>query len=389
MTLRPWFILLALGLARISFGYQFQTVATLAPELMPRFGLSYSELGAMIGAYMLMGAFVSLPFGMLARRFGDRVVLGGGLALMVAGALVGVWDDDPGGITLGRGIAGFGAVAMIVLQNKIIADWFTGRRFMIAIGVSVSAYPIGVGLAQLVLPPLAHGAGVRVALASDAVLAAISLLLFLASHRPSPHVAPATSRFSWPSARECLLLAIAGCTWTAYTAGYAGYNSYIPSMLSLRGDSLAQIGLVMTIATWGNVVPIMFGGGLAARFGALRILVTGTVILVIGMAGSALAGHVVLWAVLVGVLGSIQPGIIMAVGTLSARPENRAVGMALFYAIYYAGGAVGPAVCGWLADQYGKPEGGVLAAAGLSALVIPLFLLHRALADHARMLPRP
>ena len=138
MTLRPWFILLALGLARISFGYQFQTVATLAPELMPRFGLTYSELGAMIGAYMLMGAFVSLPFGMLARRFGDRVVLGGGLALMVAGALVGVWDDDPGGITLGRGIAGFGAVAMIVLQNKVIADWFTGRRFMIAIGVSVS-----------------------------------------------------------------------------------------------------------------------------------------------------------------------------------------------------------------------------------------------------------
>ena len=33
-------------------------------------------------------------------------------------------------------------------------------------------------------------------------------------------------------------------------------------MLAARGDSLAQIGLVMTIATWGNVVPIMFGGGL-------------------------------------------------------------------------------------------------------------------------------
>ena len=43
------------------------------------------------------------------------------------------------------------------------------------------------------------------------------------------------------------------------------------------------------------------------------------------MVGSALAGWIVFWAVLVGILGSIQPGIIMAVGTLSARAENRAV----------------------------------------------------------------
>ena len=60
MSSRSWFILAALALARISFGYQFQTVATLAPDLVPRFGLSYSELGAMIGAYMLMGAFAGV-----------------------------------------------------------------------------------------------------------------------------------------------------------------------------------------------------------------------------------------------------------------------------------------------------------------------------------------
>lgn len=389
MTARSWFILAALALARISFGYQFQTVATLAPDLVPRFGLSYSELGAMIGAYMLMGAFAALPLGMLARRIGDRIVLGGGLALMVAGAVVGVWDDDPAGIALGRMIGGFGAVAMIVLQNKVIADWFTGKRFMIAISVSVCSYPIGVGLAQLVLPLIAGAHGVRVALASDAVLAAVSLVLFLGSFRPSPLVAGVSTRFSLPGPRECLLLGIAGCTWTAYTAGYAAFASYVPSMLTLRGDSLAMVGLVMTIATWGNVPATMFGGGLAANYGALRILLIGTVALLVGMVGMALTGMPVFWAVLVGILGSIQPGIIMAVGTLSARPENRAVGMALFYSLYYAGGAVGPAVCGWIADRYGGPAGGVLAAAAISALVVPLFLLHRKLAQHEVMLVRP
>jgi hypothetical protein len=100
-------------------------------------------------------------------------------------------------------------------------------------------------------------------------------------------------------------------------------------------------------------------------------------------------GYPILWSVLVGVVGSIQPGVIMAVGTLSARPENRAVGMAIFYSIYYAGGTFGPTLCGMAADRMGSPEGGMLAAAVISAVVIPIFMLHRVLANHAVMLPRP
>lgn len=389
MSVRPWFILASLALARISFGYQFQTVASLATDLVPRFGLSYSKLGTLIGAYMLLGVFVALPLGVLGRRFGDRIVLGTGLALMVAGPLISGWTDDPSGIALGRTVAGFGAVAMIVLQNKVIADWFTGKRFMMAISVSVCAYPIGVGLAQIVLPPLAAAHGWRVAILSDSVLAAVALALFLGSFRPSPHLAPVTGGFSLPSRRECLLLVIAGLCWAMYTSGYAAYTSYVPSMLALRGDSLALIGLVMTIATWGNVPATMFGGGLAARYGALRIFLIGTGTLVIGMAGTAIAGLPVFWSVLVGIIGSIHPGVIMAVGTLSARPQNRAVGMALFYSLYYLGGTVSPALCGRAADWYGGPAGGVLAAAALSVLVVPLFLLHRRLARHDEMLPRP
>ena len=37
MGFRAWVILAALVLARIGFGYQFQTVASLGPELMAHF----------------------------------------------------------------------------------------------------------------------------------------------------------------------------------------------------------------------------------------------------------------------------------------------------------------------------------------------------------------
>src|SRR5690348_9270628 len=144
MGARPWLILASLALARIGFGYQFQTVPTLGPELIRLFHIDYTTLGALIGSFMLLGGFAAIPIGLLGRRFGDRLVLGAGLWLMVAGPLLSVAASDPAGIGIGRSIAGVGAVAMIVLQNKVIADWFHGRHFMLAISVSVASYPIGI-----------------------------------------------------------------------------------------------------------------------------------------------------------------------------------------------------------------------------------------------------
>ena len=43
---------------------------------MRLFQLDYATLGTLIGAFMLLGGFLALPLGLLARRFGDRLVLG-------------------------------------------------------------------------------------------------------------------------------------------------------------------------------------------------------------------------------------------------------------------------------------------------------------------------
>jgi len=389
MQMRPWIILAALSLGRIAFGYQFQTIATLATDLVARFGLSYARLGSLIGAYMLLGVFAALPLGLLGRRFGDRLVLGAGLALMTAGACFSAWADGPGGIALGRAAAGVGAVAMIVLQGKVIAEWFEGPLFMIGISVSVCAFPIGMGLAQLVLPSLLGAFGLSGALLSDAAPAGLAFLLFVASHKAPPHVLPVPRRFSLPSQRECGLLVIAGLTWMAYTAGFSGFASYLPASLSLRGESLPVIGLVMAAATWGNVPATLAGSGLATRFGGFNVFLVGTLSLVVGMAGLALTGWPIVWSVFLGVMGGIHPGVIMAVGTLSARPDNRAVGMGIFYTLYYIGGTFAPGLCGIAADAYGGPAGGLLAAAALSSLPIPLYMLHRALARHETMLVKP
>lgn len=386
--LRPLVILAAIVVARIGWGYQFQTVGSLGPLLIPLFHLDYTHFGKLIGAFMLMGTFAALPLGLAGGRFGDRLILAGGLTLMVVGGLVGAWGGGAGGIGLGRTVCGVGAVGMVVIQGKVIADWFHGRRFLLAISASVAAYPVGVGLGQLTQPPLADAFGWPMAFIVGAAIQAVALALFLASFKAPPRVAAVPRAIAMPSGRECLLAAIAGLVWASYTSGYTGFLSYTPSLMALRGEGPALTGIVIAIATWGTLLPTLFGAGLADRYGAFRVFLIGTSALVIGVAATALTDQPIICAVTLGIIGQVQPGVIQAVGTLSARADYRAAAMGIYYSVYYAAGTVVPALCGYAADLTGGPDGALLCAAAVSAVAIPAYALHRRLGAHATLLAR-
>ena len=181
------------------------------------------------------------------------------------------------------------------------------------------------------------------------------------------------------------MVMIAGLIWTFYTASYASFLAYSPAMMSHRGDAPWLIGLVITIATWGNVPAILLGGGFAMRLGHVRLFLFGTLALGAGLAAIGAVGWPILCALLIGVAGSVHPSVIMAAGTLSARPENRAVGMSLFYSTYYVGGTIVPTICGRAADLYGGAEGALFAASAVTLLAIPTFLLHRRLRAWSRV----
>ena len=384
MERRAWAILAALLLARIGFGYEYQSVPSLGPGLIARLHLSYAGFGSLIGVYMITGAFVALPLGLLGRRFGDRLVLGGGMALMAAGQALCALAPDGRGIAIGRAVSGFGAVAMMVLQSKVIADWFAGRRFMLAISLSSAAYPVGVGLAQLVLPPLARAWGWGAAFGSGALEALVALALFLAAFRRHANAASA-SGLGLPTGREAAMSACAGLIWTAYTACYAAFLSYTPALMHARGQDLALVGLVVAVATWGNVIATPAGGAIAGRIGATPLLAVGTAAMILGVALMGATNLPLLSGALVGLPGSLHAGLIIALGTLSARAENRAVGMGIFFTIYYGGGAIAPALCGMAADAYGGVGGAMFAGAAIGALAIPAFLAHRALGGRATL----
>jgi predicted MFS family arabinose efflux permease len=372
-----WGILAAIGLARFAFGYQLQTVASLGPDLAGAFNLSFAELGSLVGAYMLPGIVAALGCGFLAQRIGDRALLGGGMVLMALGSVAASFALGPAGIAASRVLAGSGAVALTVMASKVLADRFHGPHFLLVLALMLGAFPIGIGIGQITHLPIAHAFGWRAAFLAGAVPAAAGALLLLASWGGGGGAG--RRRLGWPSRGECVLVVVAGLVWTFYNAAFSAFLTYTPSLLALRGAPKLLVDLVLNAGTWGNLPAILLGGAVAARIGPGRVFLLGTLVSAVSLVGIGLGHTPLLWGVLFGTLGALHGGVIVGAGTLSARPENRAVGMALFYTTYYVGGTVFPAVCGRAADADGSPAGALLAGAALSLLAVPFWSLHRRL----------
>jgi len=375
---RPhWATFGAMVLARITFGYQIQTVASLGPQLQEAFGIEFALLGTLMGLMQLPGIAAAIPSGFLARRFGDRRVIAGGMVMMVLGSMISAFAHGPIGIGVGRVVAGCGAVALTVLQPKAVADRFSGNAFNIAMGILVGAFPLGIGLGQLTQGRLAAAFGWQAAFMAGAVLALISMTVLWTTWR---NVGATTSRaMNWPSRHEMVLLALAGMIWSCFNAGYFNFLGFLPSVIAHSGMPGWVADASIFMASWGNLPTMMLGGAVAARLGVVPVFLVASILMVIAVGGMGLENWPLVWSVLFGTFATMHAGIIVAWGTLSAKPENRAVGMGIFYTVYYIGGSISPALCGHAADLMGSPSGAFLCAGALTALAIPFWWWHRRL----------
>jgi MFS family permease len=126
-------------------GFQFQSVAALSSSVIADFSIDYTQLGLLIGLYLLPGIVIAYPGGLLGQYFGDKRIAVIGMALMVAGGISTATGEYPV-VLVGRLISGVGAVLLNVLLTKMTIDWFIGREIGTALAVLVSSWPVGMAL---------------------------------------------------------------------------------------------------------------------------------------------------------------------------------------------------------------------------------------------------
>jgi MFS family permease len=348
-------ILAVLFVVRLTMAFQFQSVAAIAPLLGTQFGVSLADIGVLIGLYFTPGIALALPGGAIGQRFGDKRTVLGALMLMLIGNLAMALSDSWTGQIAGRLVAGAGGVLLNVQMTKMVADWFAGREIATAMAIFVNSWPAGIALSLLTLPLIGTAYGVSAVYFAVSALIGFGLVLLAATYKSPSNSMIAAATSAWLDRNAAIAVVAAGLIWGLYNVGFAMIFSFGPSMLVERGWSIAAAGSIISIVLWVTVLSIPLGGFLADRSRRPElILVVGCIAFAMLMVALPRSGAVILTVAALGLVCGQPAGPILSLPTRVLQPTTRAIGMGVFYTVYYATMMLGPAVGGACAKWAGS-----------------------------------
>jgi sugar phosphate permease len=154
--------ILALGTsAQAAYSAVFLGIPVLAPALQAEHGLTLPEVGLVIATANLGSVVTLLPWGLLADRAGERVVLAVGLTGAAGGLAVAAFAPSFGVLVLALTAAGALGASVNAASGRAVMGWFGAEERGFALGIRQTAVPIGGIVVALVLPVIVDAWGVR------------------------------------------------------------------------------------------------------------------------------------------------------------------------------------------------------------------------------------
>ena len=369
---RRWAILALLFATRVALGLQFQTLGSVADPLATSLDLSFTQIGTLIGLFMMPGLVLAIPLGFAGRFASDRALVTAGLVALALGGGVAAAADDFGLLALGRLLCGVGFVVTTIFFTKMVVDWFAGRELATAMAVLVMSWPFGIAMGQVGHSWLAATYGWRMPFIAASLYCLAGAALLAVAYRPPPATTAATSVASVGlTAREWTLTLTAALVWAAFNAAYIVYLSFAPRVLVAGGLGVLEAASIISLASWVMIFAGAACGQLADRTDRSDLILS--VCLGCAMISLALLSHVG-WAVplslLFGLVGMAPAGLIMALTGAAMAPQKRAFGMGIFFSAYFVVTAPAPAIAGWFFDSSHDPFLPILFAIALFALTL-------------------
>mgnify|MGYP003695007545 CR=1 FL=1 len=367
-----WRILICLFLARTALGFQFQVVGSVSNQMSASLGFSYTEIGTLIGFFILPGLILAFPAGWLGRWFQDRTSNTAGLLLMAAGGVLAALSASFYGIAGGRLLMGVGFVICSVYFTKKVVDWFSGHELATAMSLLVISWPGGIALSQLSHSWMAEAHGWPLAMWSTVSSCLFSALLIWLVYRAPPNApgSAAAKPVEWGLERkEWWLIGISAFAWGVFNAGYIVFLSFAAQSLVTPDQTILAATALVSIASWIAMVAIPAGGIIADRTKRPDLVVYFAMGLgILSMVTLPMAGWAIPSALLFGAAGIMPAGVLVAMTGRAVAPERRAFGMGVYYIGYFFFCTVSPIMAGWLFDQTGDARDPLLLAMALFAL---------------------
>ena len=263
-------------------------------------GLSASDVGLTMSAFMLSLATAPLIYGPVSDRLGRKPVLGFGLALFVAASVSCAFASSLPVLLLGRFVQGIGAAATAT-TFAIIRDLFDGDAARSKIGNIMVAVNVATVIAPTAGAALLAAAGWRSIYATQAAIGFMLLVVVMfrfaetAAIAPSGRLVPSAVIDSYRrvlthpvSVAYILVGAAGGATVFAYVTGASLF------FVGAVGLSPEQYGLIFSACS----ASVMGGALLDGQLG--RRGISSSHMLAIGLALSAAASVVLLGMTLTG-----------------------------------------------------------------------------------------
>ena len=343
-----WFVLAVLFVVRLTMAFQFQSVGAVAPLLGRTFGVGLADIGLLIGLYFAPGIALALPGGAIGQRFGDKKTVLAALLLMLVGELAMALSPSWTILIAGRLVSGAGGVMLNVQMTKIVADWFSGKEIATAMAIFVNSWPAGIALSLVTLPLIGTAFGIDAVYLAVAASIALGFIFFAVTYQPVTKAAVTVmAASSWPDRNALLGVIVAGLMWGLFNVGFAMAFSFGPTMLVERGWSISDAGSAISIVLWLAVISVPFGGFLADRTRRPDFVLVGNcIVLVVLMIALSRSDAVIPIVTALGLISGLPAGPTMSLPARVLRPETRAIGMGIFYTLYYGTMMLGPVVAG-------------------------------------------
>jgi predicted MFS family arabinose efflux permease len=358
----------AIGLGR--FGY-----SAILPSMREELGLSGAVAGSLASWNQVGYTVMVLVGGILASRFGARIVVGVGLVVTAGGMLL---TGVAGGLVVastGRVVTGLGNAMVLAPSIALMAAWFEPRR----LGTASGLVPAGSSFALIMVGPVVPriieaggGDGWRWAwyFFAAATLFIAVLAIVITRDRPYEQRHVARSHLRWKDltgimrSRRAWFL---GSLYFCYGFAFLLFFTYFQARLGDLGYSAETAGVLFLVLGAGGTLAMLWGR-VSDSIGRGRPLAA-----VLGLQ-AVCALVFALWdniaalgigAGLFGLCGLSVPGLFGAACGDHFGSRRAAASLGFVTAFMRVGQTIGPYVGGALEDAFGSLTPSYLVSAGV------------------------
>jgi cyanate permease len=381
-----WIMLALFWLLYFTFGMIRSAISPLIAPIAQELKLTNSQIGTILGIFMIAYVFLSIPIGIIIDKVGIKKSILIGVSLLTLSGILRSFATNYTTMLITVGLMGLGCPTISVGVPKAVATWFTGNDKGTATGIYVTGMTIGIATAtaittSILLPIMGTWRNTLL------VYGLFSLLVTAAWHLFSKDAQTKGEKDSSESIKESLLhllgnkqvllLVVIGFFYMFVSYGMGGW---LPRLLELKEITPSRAGLIASLPSWFGLVGSILLPSIGHRVKRKYVMFAALFLqgISIYMIGAGVGISLVVALILYGIMsmGFAPLMIVSFMDIPEVGAEYMGLAGGLWFSIGAIGGFLGPTIIGYLLDLTGSYFTGLLVmTAFIEAMTVISLLL--------------